>query len=210
MLAADRGRADAFDLGADPDSGAISPSDVGRLRNTVGYVPQIWTEARTQLRSTSDLLDALVGKNHSVILAYGRFLRMYERMQTRLESELDYAHGRRLGPALMNFHAQLAWRNWLVTQLDSSERSHVNPHDFCQCLSMLESQNNLMWIPTVTNVPALLALCASPRGGDPSPVSNLAIPSVPPLRATAAPAVVGTAPARRDAAPPSSQPHPRS
>jgi hypothetical protein len=73
---------------------------------------------------------------------------MYERMQTRLESELDYAHGRRLGPVMMNFNAQLAWRNWLVTQLDSSERSHVSLPDFFQGLNMLESQNNFMWLPT--------------------------------------------------------------
>jgi hypothetical protein len=40
MLAANIGRADIFNLGANPDSGAIVPSDVGRLRNTGGYVPQ--------------------------------------------------------------------------------------------------------------------------------------------------------------------------
>jgi hypothetical protein len=66
-----------------------------------------------------------------------------------------------------------------------------------------------MWLPTVTNVPALLALRANPRGGVPSPVSNLVTPSVVPPRAAAAPAVVGVAPARRDAAPPSSQPKPK-
>jgi hypothetical protein len=126
----------------------------------------------------------------------------YERMQTRLESELDYAHGRSLGPAIINFRAQLVWRNWLVTQLDSGERSHVNPPDFCQGLSMLESQNNLMWLPTVTNVPALLEMCATPRGGAPNPVSNLVTPSVAPPRGAAAPSVVGVAPARCDAAPP--------
>jgi hypothetical protein len=123
MLAIDRGRGNAFNLGTDPESGAISPSDVGRLRNTGGYVPQSWTEARAQLRSTSGLLGALVGNNHPVMLVYGRFLRMYERMQTRLESGLDDSHGRRLDPAIMNFHAQLAWRNWLVTQLDSSDEA---------------------------------------------------------------------------------------
>jgi hypothetical protein len=79
MLAAARGREDAFDLGADPESGAISPRDVGRLRNICGYAPQRWTVSRAQLRSTSGLLGALVGNNHPVILAYGRFLRMYKR-----------------------------------------------------------------------------------------------------------------------------------
>jgi hypothetical protein len=161
ILAATRGRADVFDLGTDHESGAIAPSDVGRLRNTGGYIPQIWTDYRAQLCSTSGLVGAVVGNNHPVILAYGRFLCMCESMQTCLESELEYAHGRRLGPAMMSFHAQVAWRNWLVTQLNSSERSQVSPPDFCQGLNMLESQNNLMWFPTVTNAPALLALCAS-------------------------------------------------
>jgi hypothetical protein len=110
----------------------------------------------------------------------------------------------------MNFRAQLAWRNWLVTQLDSGERSHVNPPDFCQGLSILESQYNLMWLPTVTNAPALLDMRATPRGGAPNPVSNLVTPSVAPPRGAAAPAVVGVALARHDAAPPSSQPKPRS
>jgi hypothetical protein len=164
------------------------------------------------LRSTSGLLGTLVGNNHPVILSYGRFLCVYERMQTRLERELDYVHGRRLGPAMMNFHAQLAWRNWLVTQFDIRERSHVSPPDFCQGLNMLESQNNLMWLPTVTNVPDLLALCTSSRGGTPIPVSNLATLSAPPPRATPSPAVVGAAPARGDAPPPvrNLSPDPRS
>jgi hypothetical protein len=148
MLVANIGRVDAFDLGAEPESGVIAPIDVGQLWNTSGCVPQSWTKARAQLHSPSGLMGALVGTNHPVILAYGRFLRMYERMQTRLEtrleSQLEHAHGRRLGPALMNFHAQLAWRNWLVLQLDGSERNHAPPPDFCKGLSMLESQNNLM------------------------------------------------------------------
>jgi hypothetical protein len=37
MLAADRVRADAFDLGDDPESGAVAPGEVSRLRNLSGY-----------------------------------------------------------------------------------------------------------------------------------------------------------------------------
>jgi hypothetical protein len=40
MLAADRGMKDALNCGADPESGAISPSGVGRLRIPGGCVPQ--------------------------------------------------------------------------------------------------------------------------------------------------------------------------
>jgi hypothetical protein len=35
MLTVDQGRADAFDLGADPETSAIAPGDVPRLRNLV-------------------------------------------------------------------------------------------------------------------------------------------------------------------------------
>jgi hypothetical protein len=144
MLVADRIRSDAFDIGADPESGSIGPSEVSRLRNLSGYIPQGWSEARTQLRSARGLLGALLGASHPVVLAYGRFLRLYDRLETRIESELDHAHGRRLGPALMVFHVQLAERNWLVCQLDVGETEYLSPPDFCQGLNMLEVQNNLM------------------------------------------------------------------
>jgi hypothetical protein len=49
MLTVDRFRADAFDLGADPESGALAPGKVVRLRNLSGYIPQTWNEALSQL-----------------------------------------------------------------------------------------------------------------------------------------------------------------
>jgi hypothetical protein len=56
MLTAVRIRADAFDLGGDPESGAIAPGGVSRLRNLSGY-PQSWMEAHTQLHSSQALMD---------------------------------------------------------------------------------------------------------------------------------------------------------
>jgi hypothetical protein len=67
MLAADQTRVDAFDLGGNPESGAIAPGDVSRLRNLSGYIPQSWMEARTQLHSTHALLGALLGVEHPVV-----------------------------------------------------------------------------------------------------------------------------------------------
>jgi hypothetical protein len=61
MLAADQGRADAFNLGADPETSAIAPGDVPRLRNLQGYLPHGWIEAGSQLRSACGLLGGLVG-----------------------------------------------------------------------------------------------------------------------------------------------------
>jgi hypothetical protein len=45
-------------------------------------------------------------------------------------------------------------------------------------LSMLEAQYNLVWLPTVTNVPLLLALCTTPRAAVVSPPAARAPPPV--------------------------------
>jgi hypothetical protein len=76
MLVADRVRADAFAIGADPESGPIGPGEVSWMRNLSVYLPQGWTEARTQLRSARGMLGALVGNSHPVVLAYGCFLQL--------------------------------------------------------------------------------------------------------------------------------------
>jgi hypothetical protein len=165
MLAAERLRADAFGLRADPESGAVAPGEVSRLHNLSGYTPQTWNEARSQLLGMHALMRALLGPAHPVVGTYGRFLRKYRRMLTRLELEIDHVHGPRLGPSIMTFHVQLAWRNWSVVQLDSRETESISPPDFGAGLSMLETQSNLMWLPSVTNVPLLLSL--SLGGGHP-------------------------------------------
>jgi hypothetical protein len=131
MLVADRVRADAFDIGPDSESGSIGPGEVYRLRNLSGYLPQGWTETRTQLRSTRGLLGALMGNLHPVVLAYGHLLHLYERLETHLESELDHADGSLLGPALMVFHVQLNIHNWIVCHLDVAETECLYPPDFC-------------------------------------------------------------------------------
>jgi hypothetical protein len=181
MLAADRVRADAFELGADPENGAVAPGEVARLRNLSGYAPQTWNEARSQLLGMQALMGALLGNRHPAVTAYGRFLRRYSCMLTRLEFEIDHAHGRRLGPSLMTFHIQLAWRNWMVVQLEAGETEAIDPPDFGTGLTMLETQNNLMWLPSITNVPMLLNLSvpirAPPVGRTPGPA--------PPVRASA-------------------------
>jgi hypothetical protein len=56
MLAADRVRADAFDLGADPENGTVAPGEVARLRNLSGYTPQTWNEASSQLLGMQALM----------------------------------------------------------------------------------------------------------------------------------------------------------
>jgi hypothetical protein len=137
-----------------------------------GYVPATWSEASAQLHCTRGLMGAILGVGHPAIAAYGRFLLKYTRMINRLESEIDQVHGRRLGPDLVTFHVQLVWRNWLATQLETGETGLVDVPAFSQGMDMLEVQNNLMWLPTVTNVPILLALRTPARTPAPAPAAR--------------------------------------
>jgi hypothetical protein len=95
--------------------------------------------------------------------SHGGFLRQYDRMITWRESEIDQVHGRRLGPSLVTFHVQFVWRNWLVMELDAGEIGWVKAPDFSQGLNMLDIHNNIMWLPTVINIPTLLDFRATPR-----------------------------------------------
>jgi hypothetical protein len=159
------------------ESGAIAPGEVSRLRNLSGYIPISWMEARSQLHSVAGLMGALMGTTHPTILAYSRFLRQYGRLFTRLESEIDQVYGCRLGPSLVTFHVQLAWRNWLVGQLDANETVRLEPPAFAQGLNMMEVQNNLMWLPTINNVPALSALRINVRSPATATIPRSPVPT---------------------------------
>jgi hypothetical protein len=113
------------------------------------------------------MLGALVKNAHPVVLAYGIFLRLYEWLATSLESDLDHVYGRRLCPSLMVYHVQLAIRDWLACQMDVAETECMSPPDFCQGLNLLELQNNLVWLPTTTNAPALLDLRVATQASSP-------------------------------------------
>jgi hypothetical protein len=129
----------------------------------IDYVPQSWMEARIQLHSEAGLTGALLGTNHTIIVAYNRFLRQYDQMITRLESEIGQVHSWHLGPVLVTSHVQLAWLNWLMTQLDPGETGCISTPDFSQGLNTMEAKNHLMWLPMATNVPMLLVLHSPTR-----------------------------------------------
>jgi hypothetical protein len=116
-------------------------------------------------------MGALLGPAHPVVGAYGRFIWRYSRMLTRFEFEIDHVHGRRLGPSIMTFCIQLAWRNWMVVQLDSGETESIDPPDFGAGLSMLETQKNLRWLPSVINVHMLLSMSLGSHTPAPAPVA---------------------------------------
>jgi hypothetical protein len=117
-------------------------------------------------------MGAIPGVGHPAITAYRRFLRKYTRMINRLKIDIDQVHGRRLRPTLVTLHVQLAWRNWLATQLETGDTGWVDVPAFSQGLDMLEVQNNLMWLPTVINVPILLALRTPARTPAPAPAAR--------------------------------------
>jgi hypothetical protein len=108
-------------------------------------------------------MGALLGHSRPVGIAYDRFLQRYSQMLTHWEFKIDHVHGRHLGPSLITFHVQLAWRNWMIVQLDSGGVIDIDPPDFGAGLTMLETQNNLMWSASVTNVPLLLNLSLTSR-----------------------------------------------
>jgi hypothetical protein len=203
MIAADQGRADAFDLGADPETSAIAPGDVPCLRNLQGYLPHGWIDVGSQLRIARGPLGALLGPEHPVVQAYLCFLKKYCRLQMRLSLELDHEFGAQLGPPLFNVHVQLDVRNWLVMQMDSAESDTIDPPPhFSSGLEMFETSNNLMWVPSVTSVPAMLSLhmgSQPPRQAGPSsavPRARAAPNAVGPSAAASAAGAAGREPGR--------------
>jgi hypothetical protein len=95
MLAADHILADEFDLGADPESVAFTPGEVGQLCNTEGYLPSSWMEDRSQSHCVHGIMGALIGHTHPTLTDYDSFLHQYNRMIVHLESEINAVHGRR-------------------------------------------------------------------------------------------------------------------
>jgi hypothetical protein len=173
-----------YDLSGDPSSGALSTADTQRILNQKGYLPWDWMEARAQLCANVALLGSLCGNDHTTTLNWQAMLRRFEGMEARLQHEMNTHHGLCSAPALFVFHLQLIKRDLFVESTRTGQRAPVPAPDFCQYLHVFERQNNLHWLPSVTNVPALLALVpatmaprpgwtprapALPREGEPPP-----------------------------------------
>jgi hypothetical protein len=201
-IANNHAQSETYDLSGDPSSGDLSTADTQRLRNQKGYLPWDWMEAHSQLRANLALLGSLCGNDHATTLNWKTMLRRFEGMEARLQHEMNTHHGPRLAPALFVFHLQLIERDWFVESTKTGQRAPVPAPDFCQYLRVFERQNNLHWLPSVTNVPALLALI--PAIATPRPGANPRAPAVP-RGGGATPPAVGGAPAaaveRRDPGP---------
>jgi hypothetical protein len=205
MLSEDRARAETFDMSGEGANGSLTTSDANRLRNNKGYVVADWMEARAQARSYAALVGPLLGTGHHCVLNYNGYLSRLDEMESRLRWELDSTHGQRLGPPLMVFHTQLIWRSWFVKQLSTGQTRVIAAPDFCHGLDTFDMHNNLSWLPSVSNVPALQALTSpsrslgqgsGARGGGGN--SNPAARGTPATTASALPAPAAPAANRRD------------
>jgi hypothetical protein len=85
-------------------------------------------------------------------------LRRYVRVESRLQHEMDLEYGVRLSPGLFVFHLQLILRDWFEEQTRTGQRMTVPAPDFAEHIHAYERQNNLNWVPSVNNVPALHTL----------------------------------------------------
>jgi hypothetical protein len=166
-------QAEAFDPSGEPNVGALSTPDTQRLRNQKGYLPASWMEARTHTRCSLALLGALCGPDHPIPASWRSILHQYERVEACLQNDIDTAMGTQLGPPLFVFHLQLILRDWFVEQTRTCQRFSVPSPDFGQYLKMYERQNNLNWLPSVANIPALQALVApEPQASTSPPISQ--------------------------------------
>jgi hypothetical protein len=75
----------------------------------------------------------------------------------------------------------LILRDWFVNQTRTGQAAIIPAPDFGYYLKLFDHQNNLSWLPSVTNIPTLFALRATPKRALITP------------RRTAAPAEVPTA-----------------
>jgi hypothetical protein len=108
-------------------------------------------------------LGALLGDDHEVTLAWIAIIRRYETVESRLHYDIESKHGVRLDTELFVFHIQLILRDWLEDQTCTGQRFTVPEPDFYHHIKSFERQKNMHWLPSVNNVPALIALSSSPH-----------------------------------------------
>jgi hypothetical protein len=63
----------------------------------------------------------------------------------------------------MVFHTQLIWRSWFLKQLATGQTRVIAAPDFWHGLDAFDMHNNLSWMSSVSNVPALQALTKPSR-----------------------------------------------
>jgi hypothetical protein len=182
-------RAEIFDLSGNEGSGASSAGDVLRMRNTKGFLPTGWMEARSQLRCEASVLGALLGTEHEVTEAYMDFLADYDELEGQLSRVLDDKLGPAAAPAVFVYSVQLQLYHWFKKQMAYNNRRPVRTPDFCAGLKTYETTKTTAWLPDVTYVPLLAPLLRAPN---PSRPRN---PAAQPLGAATIGITPGAAPA---------------
>jgi hypothetical protein len=113
-------------------------------------------EARTHIRCTLALLGALCGTEHPIPTEWCTMMMQYERVEARLQHEIDTEVGSCMCHSLFVFHLQLILRDWFVEQTRTGQRTTVAAPDFGQYLKVFERQNNLHWLLSLAKIPPLL------------------------------------------------------
>jgi hypothetical protein len=112
--------------------------------------------------------------------------------------------GARLGPPLFVFHLQLILRDWFLDQTRTGQAANIPAPDFGYFLKLFDRQNNLSWLPSVMNIPALFALRATPVRALIAPrraAAPAAVPTAAPVANAGNVARVAPAPERPDLGP---------
>jgi hypothetical protein len=88
----------AYDLNSEHAVGTLPTTGTQHLRNQKGYLSMSWMEARTHIHYTLTLLGALCGTEYPVPTRWRTMLRPYERVEARLQHEINTEGGTRLAP----------------------------------------------------------------------------------------------------------------
>ena len=154
-------RAWLFDLSGSNTGVSTSAGDVLRMRNTKGFLPTNWMEARSQLKCEASVLGALLGTQHEVTESYLDFLRDYEYIEAPLSRVLDNELGAAAAPAVFVYSVQLQLYHWFKKQMNYTTKRLLKIPDFCSGIKTYQTTKTTSWLPHVAYVPLLAPLLCS-------------------------------------------------
>ena len=84
------------------------------------------------------------------------FLIEYERLLPRLMAALYSEYGSALGPIVMVLYVQLKMQMWFERQNSVRTTAALPAPKLASGLNAFDGGNNLAWLPTIDNIPALV------------------------------------------------------
>jgi hypothetical protein len=139
----DAQQADIFDLSGDNTHGSLTTADANRMRNSKGFVPTEWTDARAQLWASQVLYAVLLGPAHPVTKALVSFVSLFDRIETRLQRVMEAEYGGKKAGAMLVLYAHMKLFYWLENQTNYSITEHLAPPDLVEGLARFQVTNNL-------------------------------------------------------------------